>query len=237
MTWFEDSEAETSESEIEEDQDKVKNDASEELVEYLLRLQVRGKIHANDFCVISHWAARAGAVGETLKKAALPPGKASGSYSRHLSRALKLSYPVELYELKCPGHERREIGRVEITILCLPLQELLAKELEDDPAATAKALEEKPLPPNYKDHKVVVSHPDKAVWPLAIYMDGVAVTKRDGLLVVTVRNLATQQRWLVLAVKRSHMCKCGCRGWCTLCSLMRWLRWCLDSSIRIQSHS
>ena len=145
----------------------------------------------------------------------MPPGKASGSYSRHLNSALKLSFPVEVYLLKCPGRQKKNGARCEVSLPLLPLQDLLAKELEDNPAATT-ALQAANLPPNYHTHPVVAANADDPVWPLVLYLDGVPVTKRDGLLVMTMRNLATGHRWLFAAIKKSHLCKCGCRGWCSI---------------------
>ena len=72
-------------------------------------------------------------------------------------------------------------------------------------------------------------NPGADVFPLSLYIDGVPVTRRDGLLILTVTNLATSRSWLLAAVKKSAMCKCGCRGWCSLWSIMNWVHWCLES--------
>jgi hypothetical protein len=56
----------------------------------------------------------------------------------------------------------------------------------------------------------------EAVYPFAIYLDGVPFQKRDGLLCFTAYNLITLERHLVVLLRKSEMCKCGCTGWCTL---------------------
>ena len=40
-----------------------------------------------------------------------------------------------------------------------------------------------------------------------------------------VENLISGERHLVCAVRKSHMCRCGCRGWCTLYPIFCNLRW------------
>ena len=228
LAWFEELEDnnEDSDTEVEEAPEQLQAEASEALVEYLSQLQTKGKIHANDFCIIAHYAVAAGATGETLKKVSMPAGKPSGSYSRHLTRALRLTFPVPPYDLVCPGHKRHESGRVEVTIPCLPLHELLTSEVAE---FGSDDLTKAQFPVNFQTHPVVESHPGEEVWPLALYLDGVPVTKRDGLLVITLKNLASERKWLVAAVKRSSMCRCGCRGWCTLFHIMAWLRYCLEA--------
>ena len=155
--WFEESEVETSSSEEEE---VVAQDPSEAFLDYLVQLQKKGKIHSNDVCILAHWATKAGAKGERLEKVAMAPGKASGNYSRHLSKAMQIEYPVGLYLLQCPGHKKLAAGRVTVSLPLLPLHELVAKELEENTAATAE-LSTAVLPPAYKDHPVVRNHPKK----------------------------------------------------------------------------
>ena len=226
--WFEEESQSEDEASDAEAPTNSKEDASEALVDYLVGLQTKGKLHANDVCILAHHACSAGAVGDTLKRVAMEPGKSSGNYSRHLQSALKLSYPTEPYELTCPGRLRKEPGRTMVTLPVLPMQELLQKELEANAKAEA-SLSAATLPPNYHSHPVVRSNADKTVWPLSLYVDGVPVTKRDGLVAVTMTNLATGHRWLLAAVKRSHMCRCGCKGWCTMYHLMAWLRYCITA--------
>ena len=203
--------------------EELQQRASEALVEKLVSLQKAGKLHANDVCILAHLAKEAGAVGLRLQKVAMAPGKASGNYSRHLTAALKASYPVPLYELECPG--RLKNARATVCLPLLPIHELLTKEVRDNPTAYQK-LAGATLPPAFHNHAVVRANPTAAVFPLALYMDGVPVTKKDGLLVITITNVVTGCKFLVGALKKSQFCKCGCRGWCTLWPLLLWLKWC-----------
>lgn len=42
-------------------------------------------------------------------------------------------------------------------------------------------------------------------------------------------SVLTQQRHLVVAIRRDTLCRCGCRGWCTLHGIFRFLRWSLEA--------
>ena len=154
-----------------EDEDDVFDESSDEearpdesFLNYLLDLQRKGKIHANDVCILCHHAQAAGARGERLAKAAMPPGKASGNYSRHLMNALQLTFPVELYTLKCPGNDKRKVGRVTVELPLLPVHELVALDLASAVGAQAM-LEQTRWPPAYYQHPVVKAHPGVASVP------------------------------------------------------------------------
>ena len=108
------------------------------------------------------------------------------------------------------------------------MHELLAKEMEDardSHLAYEVAATQAELPANHASHPVVRANPEEVVWPISIFMDGVAVTKRDGVFVVTMQNLVTGKRWLICALKKSTFCRCGCRSWCSLWHLMAFLNW------------
>ena len=64
--------------------------------------------------------------------------------------------------------QRHEASRVKVSVPLLPVQELLAKELEENPQAV-QALDPHSLPRSYREHEVVTRHPGKAVFPLALY--------------------------------------------------------------------
>ena len=54
------------------------------------------------------------------------------------------------------------------------------------------------------------------------------MTKRDGLLAWLVVNVISGRRHIVAALRKSRMCKCGCRGWCSLWAIWTWIQWCLS---------
>eukprot|EP00959_Pyramimonas_sp_CCMP1952_P385880 8087329-Pyramimonas_sp.AAC.1 len=57
---------------------------------------------------------------------------------------------------------------------------------------------------------------------LALYADGIRYTrsdrtgKSDSLLLVTMHTLASRRRHPLAVIRKSEMCRCGCRGWCTI---------------------
>ena len=63
------------------------------------------------------------------------------------------------------------------------------------------------------------------MYPIALYLDGVAFTRHDNILGVWVYNVLTGVRHLVAALRKSELCKCGCRGWCSLWGVFSFLDW------------
>ena len=61
--------------------------------------------------------------------------------------------------------------------------------------------------------------------PGVLYMDGVPTTNTDGVLGIWVYFKLSLERHLVAAVKKSCLCKCGCRHWCSLLVISSWLHW------------
>ena len=48
---------------------------------------------------------------------------------------------------------------------------------------------------------------------------------RDSAIRCWFINLGTQTRFLTLALRKKELCKCGCRGWCSLYMAFDYLRW------------
>eukprot|EP00969_Alexandrium_andersonii_P291546 12886049-Alexandrium_andersonii.AAC.1 len=67
------------------------------------------------------------------------------------------------------------------------------------------------LPPAYTQHAVVQGSPSR-VWPIAVYMDGVAYTQSDTVVGMWVTNMVSQTRHLVALVRKRLLCRCGCKG-------------------------
>ena len=61
--------------------------------------------------------------------------------------------------------------------------------------------------------------------PCLLYLDGVPTVKKDGVLGIWVHLLLSDKRHLICTPRKSKLCKCGCKGWCTMYRIMAWLHW------------
>ena len=90
-----------------------------------------------------------------------------------------------------------------------------------------RPLENSDWEPVYRTHPVGRELPS----PIALYVDGVQFTKQiavgrqDSLICFVVYNLVTNKRHVVCVIRKSSLCKCGCRGWCTLFPVFQMLKW------------
>ena len=83
------------------------------------------------------------------------------------------------------------------------------------------------LPPMYTDHIVVQTAAAKGQTALGcgLYVDGVPTTKRDGLVGFWVYVLESPKRHLCAVIRKSRLCDCGCKGWCSYWVIFQWLHW------------
>eukprot|EP00969_Alexandrium_andersonii_P139449 6169053-Alexandrium_andersonii.AAC.1 len=84
------------------------------------------------------------------------------------------------------------------------------------------------MAPAYEQHPAVTEAPPGVpVLPLAVYVDGVPFLKKESLIGVYLHNMTSGRRHLVTALRKSYMCKCGCKGWCTLFPVFQFMNWSL----------
>ena len=102
---------------------------------------------------------------------------------------------------------------------CLSEEILEHPEILDEVEATQ-------WPPAYYDNPIV-RRDGRRVVPLALYLDGVPSTKRDGILGFWVYNLIARRRHLICVLRKSSLCKCGCGGWDSIYVVWRFLLWSL----------
>jgi hypothetical protein len=108
-----------------------------------------------------------------------------------------------------------------------PPHERLHKEVSESPEILAQA-RDMVWPTSFEEHKVVRAAPagGPPVIPLAFYLDGAQYTKGGAsVLIFVVCNLVSGARHLVAVLKKKDMCKCGCRGWCSVRPIMQFLHW------------
>ena len=88
-------------------------------------------------------------------------------------------------------------------------------------------------PRRYYKHPVyTAAAPGEFVWPYAIYLDGVRFTREDTVLGVWVQCLITGKRWLIMILRKTEYCNCGCRGYCSLRPFWAELAWSMRSLAR-----
>ena len=63
------------------------------------------------------------------------------------------------------------------------------------------------------------------MWPGALFIDAVPFARRDSLIGFWFYNVISGVRHLLVAVRKSELCSCGCRGYDTLFPIMLWLHW------------
>ena len=216
--------------------------AGESLVEHLLSLYANAKLSAKDLCTTCYWCATAGARGDVAKYA-LAPGQSTGNYQKHLDSVMPLAPgPPDYYHLDAPTYKRRQTGRTSRKIPFVPFYESLAREWGATPFTQAQVLEgatDKEWGSTCNSSPVVQSAAEgEAVLPIALYLDNVRFTRalgpgrQDSLLAIYVYSLLSGKRVLVGVLRKSEMCRCGCRGWCSVYVTMLYLRWNFDALAR-----
>ena len=118
-----------------------------------------------------------------------------------------------------------------------PIHECLEDELEADRKTVGRipdVLEQTEWQYNFTHHPLRHAQDDaRPVYPIALYADGVRYTragqlgKIDSLINFTIHNLASGRRHLISVVAKRELCKCGCRGWCSMYVLMHFFKHCL----------
>ena len=191
-------------------------DPGEQFVMCLLGHYMNGRVSAQQCCTLMFWAEKAGI--QAAAPYALPPSSCSGHGARKLNKVLGHKYSPDLYEAELAGHHRRDLDRTMHVTSFLPLHEQVADAMETDDSAFDRLAELKAagdLPPVYTQHPVVVGNPDMPVLPYAIFMDAVPYSNTDSVLGLWGVDLLTQRRFLFGTLRKRHLCRCGCKGWCT----------------------
>ena len=191
--------------------------AGEMFIDFLLTLHFSGHMSAKSLCVLSWWASRAGALGPA-QKYAFRPDAPSGHYQRHVD----LQNCVNIKEMKSkmrkvpvPKYSKHDAGKSVVEHPVQAPHDVLCQEIAEDPSILDKA-KDIDWPPSFYDNEVYKNNKDKPVVPYCLYVDGVRTTVRDGVIGFWTYSLVTMKRFLVTLIRKSELCRCGCRGWCSL---------------------
>ena len=217
----------------EDEDDSASSDSEdppgEALLQFLLSQHASGQMNAKQISIISFYGEKAGI--KELAGLGLPPdNKGTGDYKRKVDQYLRGTHHTT-YLLPVPVFDKSKGARCIKKLHTLPIHEMVEKELKGlDAAALASQFK---APPNYKGNKIVQELHAKGmkVAPLSIFIDGVQISTRDSLVAVTVQNLWVGKQWLVAGIRKKLLCRCGCRGFCTLFGLFEWIRWSLKAMV------
>ena len=209
------------------DSDEEEPTPERQFIEELLTPYNLSQVSAKYICILCFWLTKIG-ISDEIGKFGLSPDADSGHFQRHLDKVLGFSKDRrEEYHLTVPGNTRRGISRDEFELAVLPPEEVLDQELAEHYATIGTRLREakadRELPDTYYDHPTVVNNPLEDVLPIGIYMDGFPYSKTDSVHAMWVVNLITQHRRPIAIIRSRVMCRCGCRGWCTMWVLLQWL--------------
>jgi hypothetical protein len=204
-------------------------DAETALGDYLLSKVMQGRMPASEACTIAYYAKFCG-VGGVTDAIALKPSSPSGHFQRQIDSVIGADILDKRFAwLDVPGYSKTQMGRVVHSVLALPAHEVLLAELARTPDAEyrlGEKVRDRELPPSYFTHPVAVRSNFTAM-PLAFYVDGVPFAKHDGIVGFWVYSLVTTTRHLFAVVRKSRVCRCGCRGWCTYYHFFVFFQWSL----------
>ena len=208
------------------------------LSEYIMCLKDRNVLNARQACLLCYWATRAGVGSSTssesmIKKLAFAPGKASGNYSRHWDVVLgDMDKDDDYMKVQVPLTQRADLSRVCVEVPVVPPHVALHDEISQGGVWESLQQQMSCMPQVYHQHPLRNHHHDgHPPLPLSLYMDGVAFTRTDSVTGFFIYCLPTQTRHLCAVLRKSEMCKCGCRGWCSVHPILMMLRWSLLTMI------
>ena len=208
----------------------VGESAGAELSELLVDAKMSGRpISAKLCCLIAHWATQAGAVGE-VTKLAVPPGQQSGKYSGKFDKVIGKPRDQGYHYVPVPQILRSSGSRKVAEMSAVLPHEVLAAHVHERGQELRELLAVSELPRCYYSHPVVERETcNRLVVPVAYYLDGVKYSRENSVLGCWLVCLLTKKRWLLWTLRKASACNCGCRGWCSLYTLMLLTSQCTDA--------
>jgi hypothetical protein len=179
--------------------------AGQELADFLINLKQIGRLSAKDVCMISYYGKLSGLTGPAAEFS-FRPDAPTGHYNRHLNTVMRFNEVLsDSYAMEVPAYNKYDLERTTICMPCLAPHESFADEVASKPGLvdrlrTGRANGE--YADAFMQHEVVQNAPPGAdVWPLCLYLDGIPMHKRDGVLAFYVYNMVSETRHLVIALR------------------------------------
>lgn len=210
--------------------------AGDVLAEFLMTMHLAGKLSAKSLCVIAYWASRAGAKGKIQEYSYRPEDPWIGHYQAKVDRVngLKVSEMRKTrYHMRVPGLAKWDFSRSSHHMPVSLPHEALLEEIMENPGLLEEAKQKRAnghWPEVFYSHPVVRTTPASTpIMPLALYMDGIAMTRNESIFGIFIYSLLTMRRHLIAVLRKSFLCKCGCGGRDTMEPIFHLIRWSLES--------
>lgn len=180
-----------------------------------------GAINAKTMCIVSYLASLAGATG--VSDLGLAPDTHTGNFARHLRLRLHTDQVHEkMYWLQvpmfCKYSQRRELKWTPV----LPPGELVCEDWSQTLEEFGKTGSD--WAPSFLEHDVTreVGDPSK-VCPYSLYVDAAPFTKPESFYGLWTEDTRTGKIYMTSILLKSDFCQCGCRGYCTVEAIQKWL--------------
>jgi hypothetical protein len=164
------------------------------------------------------------------------PDAPSGHYQRHIHAVMPIFREREqLYDVPVASYNRDNLCKGIHQLVTIPLHEVVSEAFATDPSLRVRLDEmvsAKELPAAFYSNPVVEQGTRDGglpVMPISIFVDAVPYSLSDSVIGWWAINEITGSRSLIVALRKSVCCICGCRGWCTFRAIWAWLWWSLSA--------
>ena len=191
----------------------------DKLLEFLERKVLSGQLTAVDMCVVAHYVTGSG--GKGLEDFDMDPATAEKHASEHCELILGKKFKkTNLRNLEVPAYTKKGCMRTKMNI-AVRLPSVILAEKYDDLNHVEPAGADPSILSIYGSHPVVKKGLETGIhWSrilaLALYWDGVKYTSRDSFVGIFMTDYRTMEPALLALWRKSDVCNCGCRGWCTI---------------------
>ena len=191
---------------------------------HLLSEYKKGALSAKAVCTIAWHATSAGAAN--VSDLAYDPASPGQHQAEHLRAAIGARAASTFYMGSVPMWDHVAEQRIYIDFPINAPHEQFASAYEASPKdfRVGDMADRSVLPALYGQHMVVQAQGDLAC-PIGYFSDAVPHTKKDSFYAFYWSNLLTGTRYLICALRKSDLCKCGCRGLCTFGAVLRMIVW------------
>ena len=185
-------------------------------IHFCVSLLLMRVLSAKTFCTLMYYLGLAGL--KQCGKLGLNPSSRSGHFYRKVRRSLHLYSKVRLYTLSVPRRSAQGLARTTREVLVHPPHEQVDKYRRSNPRCIEqlRALRDtKRLPQSYYHHHVYRRNSDRDVFPFALFVDGLPYSLVDSYIESWLQCLLSGRRFLLAVLRKSIVCRCGCRSCCT----------------------